>query len=130
MAGHEHDCQLIVDRRMHGIRGPGAHVPGERALERGLVGVDEAVAADGVDRAVAGDLQQPRGGILRDTAVGPGLERRDQRVLHDFLRQVEVHRAEDRCQPRHEPCRLVAEQVVDEPGHPVRRHQGRSRASI
>jgi hypothetical protein len=71
-----------------------------------------ALGADPVQRAVARGGDDPRRRVVGDPALGPVLERGDERVLDRLLGTVEV--AEDACEHGDRLPRLAAEQTVDE----------------
>ena len=81
----------------------------------GLIG-ERAIAAQHVDRAPARHLQQPRRGIVWHTPQGPGVQRGDQRLLHDVFGKLEVPGAQRACQQGHEAAALMTKQV----GHQAR----------
>ena len=81
-------------------------------LELGALGLQRALAAQAVDRLVAGDPRDPRARVVRDAVAGPALERDDERLLDRLLGRVEV--AEDADQGSDRPSRLVPEQAVDD----------------
>jgi hypothetical protein len=117
MAAEKDHPQLVV------AEGP---VDGERAgVERvgraGDLGRDlrdapaeRHVAAQGIERAVPGDAQEPRRGIVGNARERPLLQRLDERVLHDLFGELEVGRAEDAREPCDHLSRPVAEQMVHE----------------
>ena len=72
-----------------------------------------ALAAQAVDRAVAGDARDPGAGIVRHAVARPALEGDDEGVLDRLLGEVEV--AEDADQGRDRPSRLAPEQAVERP---------------
>jgi Fe-S cluster assembly protein SufB len=55
-----------------------------------VLAIDALVTAQVVDRAILRGLHEPRGGVLRNTCLGPLLERRHQRVLCQLLRETDV----------------------------------------
>ena len=65
-----------------------------------------------VDRPIASRRGDPRAGVVRDAALGPGLEGADERVLDGLLGQVEVARHPDERRDR--PALLLAEQAIDD----------------
>src|SRR4051812_21963542 len=69
------------------------------------------VAADPVDRAVARGRHDPPGGIRRDAAGRPLVERDHVRVLQRVLGELEV--AEDADQGREDAAVLLAEDGLD-----------------
>ena len=72
----------------------------------------EPLAAQTVDRLVAGDPRDPRPGVVRNALPRPALERDDEGFLNRLLGEVEV--AEDADQRRDRPPRLAPEQAVDD----------------
>ncbi len=112
MAAHEHHPQLIVfDRRVGGLHG-------RRPLQLvcDLVGSrrERGMAPEHVERAVSRDAEEPSAGILRHPGVGPLLQRLEERILDDFLRQFEMRGTEDAREPGDQLSRATAEQVVDQ----------------
>ena len=69
------------------------------------------LAAEPVDRAVAGDPRDPGAGVVGDAVARPALERDREGVLNRVLGEVEV--AEDADQGGDRPPRLAPEQAVD-----------------
>ena len=65
-----------------------------------------------VDRPIPRSRRDPCPRIRRDTPDGPRLERGDERLLDDLLREVEVPKDTD--QGRDGPPLLLAEQAVDD----------------
>ena len=113
MTAHEHHAQLVIlDRPACRF----ARVEPPRQLGDDLVRslAEGGVPAQHIERAVPGDAEQPRPGVVRDAAVRPLLERLEQRVLHDFFSQLEMFRPEDVGQPGDHLSRARTEQMIDE----------------
>ena len=81
--------------------------PGQRLALAGQV----RLAADPVERLVAGDRRDPGAGIGGHALPRPALERDGERVLDRVLGEVEV--AERRDQRSDRPPRLAPEQAAD-----------------
>jgi hypothetical protein len=73
---------------------------------------ERAVAADPVDRAVAGGGDQPRPRVLGRTVAGPALDRDRERLLRGFLGEIEV--AEEANQGSDDAAPFVAEDVLED----------------
>jgi hypothetical protein len=71
----------------------------------GLAG-ERLLAADAVDRAVAGGRDDPRAGVRRCAVPRPALGRDDEGVLNRVLGKVEI--AEDAAENRDAPCTLIS----------------------
>ena len=102
-----------------------------QALEDGPLLEQRALAAQAIDRLVAGDAGDPGAGVVRRAVARPALEGHHERLLHRLLGEVEVAQHAD--QRRDRPSRLVPEQAVDDGDRigrglagPGRRAAGRS----
>jgi hypothetical protein len=82
-------------------------------LELGTLGVKGALAAQPIDRPIAGDARDPGAGVVGDAVARPALERDGERVLDGLLGGVEV--AEDADQGRDRPPGLLPEGAIDDP---------------
>ena len=60
------------------------------AAQLRLLLLESGAPPEQVDRTVLRSGHQPRTGIVRNAGRGPPLERRDQRVLRQILRQADV----------------------------------------
>ena len=80
-----------------------------------------ALAADAIDRAVAGGGDDPRAGIARDAVARPALDRGGEGVLHRVLGEVEI--TEDAGEDRERAPVLVTvrarESAVGRRGYPA-----------
>jgi hypothetical protein len=79
--------------------------------ERELRG-ERPVAADAVDRAVAGRRQQPGARVGRRPVAGPTLGRGREGLLRGFLGEVEV--AEEADQAGEDAAPLIAEGLLED----------------
>ena len=75
--------------------------------------LERALAAQPVDRAVAGDPGDPGARVVGQPVARPSFERNHEGVLNRLLGEVEV--AEDADQARDRPPRLASEQAVERP---------------
>ena len=71
------------------------------------------LATDRVDRPVSGRREQPPGGVVGDSVLGPGAERCDEGLLGDVFRELQVVRAQDPGQDGNEPSGLPSEEGFD-----------------
>ena len=108
VAAREEELQpLVRDRRLvHGLLRRLGHVEQAR-LRR-----ERAVAADAVDRAVAGGGHEPRTRIGGRPVAGPALGRDRERLLSGVLGEVEV--AEEADQACEHAAPLVAEDLLED----------------
>ena len=72
------------------------------------------MAPEHVERPVSRHTEEPSAGVLRHARVRPLLQRLEQRILHDFFRQLQVGGTEDAREPGDQLPRAAAEQMVDE----------------
>ena len=103
VAAGEHQAQAVVGHVVGWLLG--------QRLEREELLLAHALAAQAVDRAVAGGGGDPGAGVAREAVGGPALERDDPCLLHGLLGEVEV--AEHPDQRGDRPPRLAPEQAVD-----------------
>ncbi len=117
MAAHEDHPELVVADHVLAEGFP--HGRGERPLavevarEVGGEGATRLLPADGVDRAVTRGGEQPRGRVVGNPGLPPGLERGHERGLHHVLRELQVVGAEEARQDRDQPARLPSEDGLD-----------------
>jgi hypothetical protein len=98
MAGNEHEAQqVVVDGFIEGTFDHGVEVwrgVGKLVFdlegERFLLARVQFAPADHVDRAVLGSGREPGRRIFRHSMDGPLLQRRQQGVLREFLRQPHI----------------------------------------
>src|SRR6266513_724032 len=84
---------------------------GHQGLELAHLVLEAAGPANAVDRLVPRGRRYPAARIRRHAALGPDLERDEERVLYRLLGEVEV--AEDPDERSDRPPRLLAEQAID-----------------
>ena len=113
VAAHEHHGQLVV------ADGPvigrvQIHDGARLALDDFELAPQGGFATEEIERAVLGDLKQPRARFSGHAAIGPRVERADEGILHRLLREVQPRRAEAARERGHHASRAVAEQVLDE----------------
>ena len=108
MAAREQELEpLVGDRRLvHLVLHRLGNV--EQARLRG----ERAVAADAVDRAVAGGRHEPGARVLRRALARPALRGDRERLLGGFLGEVEV--AEEADQACEDAAPLVAEDLLED----------------
>jgi hypothetical protein len=109
MAAGEDELEPLVgeDRRIvHGVLHRFGH------LEQAGLGGQRAVAADPVDRPVAGRRDQPRGRVGRRAVAGPALRGDRERLLRGFLGEVEV--AEEADEGSEDAAPLLAEGLLED----------------
>jgi hypothetical protein len=108
MAGGEDQLQPFVGkaRLLHHILHGLGHLEQARLLG------ERAVAAQTVDRAVAGRDRQPRARIGRRAVPGPALGRDRERLLSRLLGEVEI--AEEADQAREDAAPLVTEDLLEQ----------------
>ena len=108
VAAGEDERQPVVGDRAHVV------LLGRQLLEAceqlGLL-LEDALAPDAVDRAVARRGDDPGSGIARHAVARPALERRGEGVLHRVLGELEV--AEDAGEDRDRMAPLLAEDLLD-----------------
>src|SRR5262245_32283314 len=94
MAAREDESQTIVGNRAHWLRllvsAARLALGIEQAVQERLFVCSARFASHAIDGAAAGGGGEPGTRIGRDTAAGPGFERRGQGVLHDIFGEVEV----------------------------------------
>src|SRR5205823_6132445 len=114
IAGDEHEAQQVV---ADGIVDCGVEirppVPTDLDLvpELLVLTVEHLAAAQLVDRAMLRGGHEPGSRVVRDTRLGPALERYDERVLCQVLGQADV--AGDPSEPGDQPGGLDAPHRVD-----------------
>ena len=114
MAAHEHHAELVVfDGSSRRFRRLSTAETIELELDLVRARVERLIAAQHIQGAVSRHTKEPPARVLRHAGVRPLLERLDERVLHDLLREIEVRRPEDPCEPRDHLPRPAAEQMVD-----------------
>ena len=87
-------------------------VHGLRRLEQRGLARQRALAADAVDRLVAGGCDQPGAGVGGSAVPRPALRRRREGGLGGFLGAVEV--AEEADQGGEDPSPLLSEDALDQ----------------
>ena len=115
MAGGEDQPQPLVGDRAHELGFVFVLAAAERAqlgLERDAAAGPATLGPDPVERAVARGGDDPGRRVVGEPALGPALERGQERVLHRLLGAVEV--AEDAGEDGDRLSRLAPEQAVDE----------------
>ena len=55
-----------------------------------MFAIHHVVTPEAIDRAALGDCHEPRGGVLRNAAVGPLLQRRNEGILREFFREPDI----------------------------------------
>lgn len=117
VAAHEDHAELVVPDEVlaEGLphRRGQCPLPVEVAREVGGERAPRPLAADRVDRTVAGRREQPRRRVVRDPRLPPGLEGGHERRLDDVLRQLQVVRPEEPREDRDQPAGLAAEHRLD-----------------
>jgi hypothetical protein len=83
------------------------------SAERGELGLQDAVATEEVERAVARHLEEPAASVVRDPSKGPRGQCAQQRLLHRLLGQVQSVGAEAAGEHCNHPSGAVPEQVLD-----------------
>jgi hypothetical protein len=68
--------------------------------------------AQSIEREVLRRLREPCGGVFRDAAIRPRLQRPHERLLHDVLSELQMVRAEMRGERGHESRSLAAEEII------------------
>ena len=108
MAAGEDQLQPLVgkDRLLHLVLHGLGHLQEPRLLG------ERAVAAQAVDRAIAGRDRQPRARIRRRAVARPALGSDRERLLSGLLGEVEV--AEEADQVREDAAPLVAEDLLEQ----------------
>jgi hypothetical protein len=84
----------------------------ELRFEQARLGGERAVAADPIDRAVAGSGLQPGARVGGRTLAGPALGGGCERFLGGFLGEVEV--AEEAVERRDDAAPLLAEDLLED----------------
>ncbi len=109
---------MKINRRRSSPIGPGSALVVEHAHRLDLAGVPGGLAADHVDRAVAGGHGDPRPGVGGQPVGGPALQSDHEGILHGLLGEIDAaelaHEGGDR------PAGLVPEDrrhlvVLDHP---------------
>ncbi len=90
---------------------PVIRLSGDWLLQLRELGAVAGVSAHLVERATAGDGQQPGTWPIRDAIDRPALQRHQQRILDDFLCDSEI--AQDVDQGSGEPSRLLSENLCE-----------------
>ena len=94
MARGEHQAEEIVVERVVGLRGEVGSVtlaaPLELARELLRLAIVDLRPAQAIDRAVPADGHEPGARVVRDARLGPLLERGDERLLREVLREPDV----------------------------------------
>jgi hypothetical protein len=108
MAAGEDELEALVGERrlVHGV------LRDQRDLEQAGLRGERALAADAVERPVAGGRDQPRSGARGDAVARPALRGDREGVLGGLLREVEV--AEEADQGSEDPAPLLAEDLVED----------------
>jgi hypothetical protein len=102
---------VVVDRRLELALGY-LMLGAEQLVSHFLVLELEPLApAQQIDRAMLRGAHQPRARLVGDTRVGPLLERRDERVLRELLREADV--ADDPGETGDQPGGLDSPDGVD-----------------
>ena len=83
-----------------------------RPVEQAGLGGERAIAADAVDRAVAGGRDEPRARARRDAVAWPPLRGDRERLLRGLLGEIEV--AEEADQGSEDTAPLIAEDLVQD----------------
>ena len=119
MAADEHHAQAVVgdflvgEQRLRPARGFGAI---HQADDFGFLVAENFLAADDVEREVAGGAHDPGGGILRHAVERPGLQRAGERFLDHVFGEGEMFDAENPGQDGHHLSRLRGGKDVPPPG--------------
>src|SRR6266536_460189 len=109
MAAREDELESLVrDRRLVHLV-----LRGRRQVEQPELRGERSIAADAVDRAVAGGGHQPRSRAGGHPRAGPAVGRDRERLLGGFLGEVEV--AEEADQAGEDATPLVAEDLFERP---------------
>ncbi len=121
MACEEHHRELIVvgqrrlaaelDVRVRRLRN------GVERRQHGRAVGEPLLAPKHIERAMLGDLDEPRGRIRRHAFDRPELQRLDERVLRHFFGEREVPCAENPRQRRDDLPRCASEQIVEQLVH-------------
>jgi hypothetical protein len=108
MAAGEDELEALVGERrlVHGV------LRDQRDLEQAGLRGERALAADAVERPVAGGRDQPRSGARGDAVARPALRGDREGVLGGLLGEVEV--AEEADQGREDASPLVAEDLLED----------------
>jgi hypothetical protein len=109
VAAREDELQALVGkgrRLVHGVLRHERHVEQLRLLGEG------AVAANAVDRPVAGGRDQPARGACRDAVARPALGGDREGLLRGLLGEVEV--AEEADERREDSTPRLAEDLVED----------------
>jgi len=110
MTRHEHQSQRVVGPAC--LLGVGEAEPPRRGLIGRIDRVVAQIAAQPIERLVTCGDCEPGGRALRRTLEGPLREGRVEGVLDGILDEVEARRPEKPHQPRTDPARLLAEQLL------------------
>ncbi len=108
VAAREDEREALVRDRAHVVLLGGKLL--QAADELGLL-LEDLLAADPVDRAVARGRDDPRARVPRHAVARPALECRRERVLHGVLGELEV--AEDAREDRDGMAPLLPEDALD-----------------
>ena len=136
VAGHEHQAEQVVADVVHGCAARSGASARGRQLPADLLALalERRVASHRVDRPELRGGHQPGARVVGDAGPRPPLERRDQRVLGEVLRQPDV--ADDPGQAGDQPGGLDPPDGLDRPvgrrlRHAIRapRSASRSRCS-
>jgi hypothetical protein len=114
MARGEDQAQPLVRDRAHGllVLVVAAAERAQLRLERRPAPGEAPLAPQPVDRPVARRRDDPGGGVVGQPALGPALERDQERVLDRLLGAIEI--AEDAGEDGDRLSRLAPEQAIDE----------------
>ena len=74
-------------------------------------------ASKHIEGSMLRNLHQPGGWIPRNPVVRPASERREQRLLHHILDEIDTRRAQDAREGRCHPSGFMPKEVVDEGGN-------------
>jgi hypothetical protein len=97
MKADEHHPQRVVSERLVCyVIARGGEPPLVFGGDPVLFLVPSLLALQRVESEIFCDLRQPRGGIVRHTAIRPRLKRAEQRLLHYVLSKLQPVRAETR----------------------------------
>ena len=106
---HEHQAQGDLDRLMEAGE-QASHLAGQLLA----FSKQSKPVPHGVDCQIVRHAKKPCRRILRRARVGPRLERAQHGFLHGLFRQIELRRAENARQVRHDSPRFAPEQVLDQ----------------
>ncbi len=115
MTGHEHEAQdivtnVIVDRGVQIGHGR-LLLRFELVAQLPVLALEHRLSAELIDRAVLRGGHEPCPRIVRHAGLGPPLERSDERILSEILRETDV--ADDPRQSGNELRRLDPPDRVD-----------------